>query len=119
MKQRLVADHRALDTLFEKLLDDIHGGDPSTCQASWGLFEKALIDHIDAEEVYLLRHLLADMGVRLELHAVKEENVKRLVVALRTHGAREEAVLYQSADELAPDMGEALASKLSAYRARH
>ena len=115
VKQRLVADHRALDTLFEKLLDDIHGGDASTCQASWGLFEKALIDHIDAEEVYLLpsfdrvnpieaagirqehatlRHLLADMGVRLELHAVKEENVKRLVVALRTHAAREEAVLY-------------------------
>ncbi len=59
------------------------------------------------------------MGVRLELHAVKEENVKRIVVALRTHGSREEAVLYQSADELAPDMGEALASKLSAYRARH
>jgi hemerythrin superfamily protein len=131
----LIADHRTLDTLFDALLEDIHEGDPRVCQASWGRFERALLDHIDAEEVFVLpsfdradpkdatglrqehatlRHLLAEMGVRLELHAVKEENVKRLVVALRTHAAREEALLYKWADKLDPALAGPLLKKLSA-----
>ena len=133
-RRRLVADHRALDALFETLLDDIHGGDSRVCQASWGRFERALLNHIDAEEVFLLpsfdrvdpvetaalrqehatlRHLLADMGVRLELHAVKEENVKRLVVAIRTHAAREEGLLYKWVDQLDPEVAGSLMKKLS------
>jgi hemerythrin superfamily protein len=136
---RLVADHRALDKLFDALLNDIHGGDSGVCQARWGRFEQALLNHIDAEEVFLLpsfervdsaetagirqehatlRHLLADMGVRLELHAVKEENVKRLVVALRTHAAREEALLYKWADQLGPELAGSLLQKLSAQGRR-
>jgi hemerythrin superfamily protein len=135
LRRRLVADHRALDTLFDALLNDIHGGDSRVCQASWGRFEQALLSHIDAEEVFLLpsfeqvdpretaalrqehatlRHLLADMGVRLELHAVKEEHVKRLVVALRTHAAREEALLYRWADKLDPELAASLLKKLLA-----
>jgi hemerythrin superfamily protein len=138
--QRLIADHRALDTLLDALHNDIHGGDPSVCQASWDRFEQALLNHIDAEELFLLpsfeqidrteaaairqehatlRHLVADMGVRLELHAVKEENVKRLVVALKTHAAREEVFLYKWADQLAPELENAFTRKLSARRAHH
>jgi len=134
LRLRLVADHRALDKLFEALLDDMHGGDPRVCQASWARFEQAMLNHIDAEEVFLLtsfdrvdpeeaaglrqehatlRHLLAEMGVRLELHAVKEEHVKRLVVAIRTHAAREEALLYKWADQLAPELAGPMLKKLS------
>jgi hemerythrin superfamily protein len=130
----LITDHRALDTIFNVLLEDIHGGNPRVYQLTWGRFEKALLNHIDAEEVFLLpsfdrvdpvestgirqehatlRHLLADMGVRLELHAVKEEHVRRLIVALRTHAAREEALLYKWADQLAPDLASAILQKLS------
>jgi len=139
VRARLIADHRAMDVLFEKLLEDVHAGSDGDRQTSWARFERALLDHIDAEEVYLLpvferknpveaagirqehatlRHLLADMGVRLELHAVREENVKRLVVALRTHAAREEALMYAAADDLAPDLSASLVRKLSAQRKR-
>src|SRR6185295_9193675 len=128
----LITDHRALDTIFNVLLEDIHGVNPAVCQVTWGRFERALLNHIDAEEVFLLpsfdridpvesagirqehatlRHLLADMGVRLELHAVKEEHVRRLVVALRTHAAREEALLYKWVYQLAPDLAAAVLKK--------
>jgi hypothetical protein len=137
--QHLLADHRALDKLFDALLKDIREGDPRVCQESWGRFERALLDHIDAEEVFLLpsferidaaetaalrqehatlRHLLADMGVRLELHALKEENVKRLVVALRTHAAREDALLYKWANKLHAALAEPLLKKLSSQERR-
>jgi len=137
--RRLISDHRALDSLFETLLLDMEGGDPACCQSSWARFEQALLNHIDAEEIFLLpsfdavdrseafrirqehatlRHLLADMGVRLELHAVKEEDVKRLVDAIRQHARREEEILYRWADELAPDLAGALAERLANGNAR-
>jgi hypothetical protein len=132
--QQLLSDHNALDALFDTLLLDMHGGDSSRCQASWARFEQAFLNHIDAEEVFLLpsfdrmdpsegtvirqehanlRHLLADMGVRLELHAVKEEHVERLIAALRLHARREEEFLYRWADQLAPELASALAARLS------
>jgi hypothetical protein len=135
--RRLLTDHEALDVLFDVLLNDIHGGDSRVCQTSWGRFEQALLNHIDAEEVDLLpsfdrvdpaetaalrqehaalRHLLAEMGVRIELHAVTEENAKRLIVALRTHAAREEALLYKWADKLPPDLAGSLLKRLSTQR---
>ncbi len=134
---RLLSDHRALDALFEALLRDIRRDDPATYQVTWARFEQAFLNHIDAEEVFLLpsfervdpseaaairqehatlRHLLADMGVRLELHAVKEDNVKALIETLRYHGRREEASMYRWADELAPDLASSLGDRLSAGR---
>ncbi len=131
---RLAAHHRELDALFDKLLLDMHGGDSATCQATWSRFERALLDHIEAEEVFLLpsfdgvhgreatiirqehaeiRHLLADMGVRLELHAVREEHVEKLIEALRKHAEREERLLYPWAEKLAPDLAISLMHKLS------
>jgi hypothetical protein len=132
--QRLISDHRALDSLFETLLLDMEGGDPVSGQLSWARFEQALLNHIDAEEIFLLpsfdavdrseairirqehatlRHLLADMGVRLELHAVKEENVKHLIDAIRQHARREEEILYRWADQLAPDVAGELSDRLA------
>ncbi len=132
---RLLSDHRALDVLFDMLLRDIKGGDPATCQATWSRFEQALLNHIDAEEVFLLpsfdrmdpsevagirqehatlRHLLADMGVRLELHVVREEHVRRLIDMLRRHAHREEAILYRWANQLPQDLADSLTRRLSA-----
>jgi hemerythrin superfamily protein len=134
LAEQLLSDHRELDTLFDALLLDIQGGDPPRCQATWARFELALLNHIDAEEIYLLpsfdrvdpleaagirqehatlRRLLAEMGVRLELHAVKEENVRRLIDTLRKHARREEVVLYRWADQLAPELTSSLAARLA------
>jgi hemerythrin superfamily protein len=137
LRHELIADHIALDRLFDRLLRDMSGGDAATCQTSWAEFETALLDHLEAEEVFLLpafdridkneangirqdhatiRHLLAEMGVRLELHAVKKEHVERLIDSLRRHASREEAALYRWADELAPDLARSLMNRLSADR---
>lgn len=129
----LIADHQHLDALFERLLDDIHGGDASVCQATWTTFEKALLAHLEFEEVLLLpmfeatnpeetetlrrqhaklRYLLAEMGVRLELHAVKEENVRSLVEFLRAHALREEVLLYRWSNALSREAAESLIERL-------
>ena len=134
--KRLLDDHAALDASFDALLAAMHGGDAAACQASWSRFEQGLLAHMDAEEVFLLpaferidpaetiairqehatlRHLLADMGVRLELHAVREEHVKRMVETLRGHARREELVLYRWAENVAPEIAEAIAKRLTPH----
>src|SRR6185295_7884381 len=92
--QLLLSDHQRLDALFQRLLDDVHCGDWTVCQATWSGFERELLAHIETEEEYLLpildreypneagvleqqhqsiRRLLADLGVRIELHALREQ----------------------------------------------
>jgi hypothetical protein len=84
----------------------------SSCRASNGSMPRRRAGL--RQEHATIRHLLADMGVRLEIHAVKEENVKRLIVALHTHAAREGTLLYKWADKLEPGLAESLLNKLSA-----
>ena len=133
---RLLADHQHFDALFSQLLADMHAGEWSTCQSTWSHFERELLDHMAAEEALVLpsfelvnpaetvqlreehatvRRLLADLGVRIELHAVKEEHVKRLIESLRAHAAREDALLYRWASELSPELQKALSDRLSTH----
>jgi iron-sulfur cluster repair protein YtfE (RIC family) len=135
---RLLADHQHLDTLFSHLLADMHAGDWRDCQRTWGRFERELLDHMAAEEALVLpsfervnpsetarlreehakvRALLADLGVRLELHAVKEEHVQGVIELLRSHAAREDALLYRWAAQLEPDLQKALLDRLSSHDA--
>ena len=133
---RLLADHRHFDTLFGQLLADMHAGEWDVCQGTWSRFERELLEHMAAEEALVLpifelvnpaetarlreehatvRRLLADLGVGLELHAVKEEQVQRLVESLRAHATREDALLYRWAAELNPDLKKALFDRLSSH----
>jgi Hemerythrin HHE cation binding domain len=136
--ERLLADHQHLDTLFSQLLADMHAGEWRICQRTWSRFERELLDHMAAEEALVLpsfervnpsetvglredhatiRSLLADLGVRLELHAVKEEHVRHLIESLRSHAAREDALLYRWAAELEPDLQKALRGRLASHAA--
>jgi hypothetical protein len=56
-----------------------------------------------------IRAGLAELGVELEIHVLREETVQRFVGALRAHAAREDELLYGWADD-------ALASGLLARR---
>ena len=134
--ERLFAEHQRFDALFSQLLADMHAGDWSICQATWNVFERDLLEHMAAEEALVLptfervnpaetaklreehvavRHWLAELGVCLELHAVKEANVQRLVESLRSHAAREDALLYRWATKLAPELQKTLLARLSAH----
>jgi hemerythrin superfamily protein len=136
--QRLLSDHQRLDSLFDRLLKDVRRGDWATCQATWARFERELLEHLEAEETFLLptfesehpdetatlrrehaniRRLLADMGVKLELHAEREQNVRRFVESLQSHAAREEALLYRWADHLPLELAQGLAERLRSHEA--
>jgi len=130
--QLLLRDHQRMDELMERLLDDIHRGEWSVCQSTWSTFERQLLQHFEAEETFLLpaldaespeetaalrtehanvRRLLADMGVRIELHTLREEHVRRFIEMLKAHAAREEALLYRQARDLPADIAETLAQR--------
>jgi hemerythrin superfamily protein len=135
---RLLADHQHLNALFSQLLADVQSGEWCVCQGTWSRFERELLDHMAAEEAFVLpsfervnraetehlreehatvRTLLADLGVRLELHAVKEEHVGQLIELLRSHAAREDALLYRWAAKLEPELQKALLNRLSSHGA--
>src|SRR6185437_12453607 len=111
----LNADHRHLDELFEALLNSIHVDDAEAAEAAWTELDHGLATHLEAEETYLLpvfdrfdtaeaaairtehgqiRNLAAELGVLLDIHALREEKVTEFVGFLRAHAAREEAKLY-------------------------
>jgi hypothetical protein len=133
--QLLLSDHQRLDELFARLLDDVHCGDWTVCQATWSRFERELLQPLEAEETFLLpmfereypeettvlradhtsiRRLLADLGIQVELHALREQNARYFVESLRGHAAREELLLYRWANDLPPEIADALAQRREA-----
>lgn len=123
LHEALTHDHQRLDAIFETLLNRVHAGDAEASREAWTRFEQGLEAHLAAEERSLLplfdahdpdeaaairgehreiRSLLAEMGVSLDLHALREEKVAAFVEALRRHAAREEASLYPWADQRLP-----------------
>lgn len=136
LSQALHDDHQRLDELYEELLNRIHVNDAEAADRAWSAFERGLLDHIDAEEKWMLplferldpaeaaairgEHaeilgLLADLGLGLELHVVRERAIEELIASLRAHAAREEASLYRWADAELP--AEPRASVLERLRA--
>ena len=130
--QLLLSDHQRLDKLFQRLLDDVHCGDWTVCQATWSSFERQLLEHLETEDKYLLpiferdypnetaglqqqhvsiRRLLADLGVRIELHVLREQHVRHFIEFLQAHAAREETLLYRGAKDLPPEVARALAER--------
>jgi len=130
--QLLLSDHQRLDALFQRLLDDVRCGDWTVCQATWNGFERQLLGHLETEEQYLLpifereypnetaaleqqhqsiRSLLADLGVRIELHALREQHVRHFIDFLKTHAAREEMLLYRQGKDLPPAVAGAFADR--------
>jgi hypothetical protein len=133
--QLLLSDHQRLDELFARLLDDVHCGDWNVCQATWSRFERELLEHLETEETLLLpkfegeypketallrdehasiRRLLADMGIQVELHALREQAARHFIESLRGHAAREELLLYRWTNDLAPAIANALAERRGA-----
>lgn len=132
--QKLLSDHKRLDALFERLLEDVRSGDWAVCQTTWSKFETDLLAHLEIEESLIfpsferenpsetaalrgehaiIRGLLADMSVRLELHAERELSVRTFVDALRAHAAREEELFYRWTKNVPSAIADALAGRLS------
>jgi hypothetical protein len=118
--------HRHLDHVFETLVSELECGDPLALRAEWDHFERELLEHLEIEERELLptlaprhrdevdriraehegiRAALTDLGVRLDLHCLRAEDVADFVEQLRTHAAREDAGVYRWLEEQGPEAG--------------
>ena len=120
LREHFLADHRRLESLFERLLDAFEAGDQIEMRRIWGLLEPALLGHLEAEELHLLpafsrvdeqaarglrgdhedfRKRLAELGAALDIHIVRLEVARAFIEALREHARKEDDLLYRWADE--------------------
>lgn len=111
----LVHDHARLDSMLGALLECVRADAQPEMERAWSDYEESLLAHLDAEEMFLLpglaahdpglassirdehaviRSTLAEVGVGLELHIVRDEHMRELARFLRAHARIEEASLY-------------------------
>jgi iron-sulfur cluster repair protein YtfE (RIC family) len=112
-------DHERLATVAEELLNRVHTDDLGVMEEGWAKFEAELLEHLAFEEEQLLprfegthaaeaawirqdharlRAAIAQMGVDLELHNLREERVQAFIDGLRAHSKQEEKIFYPWAD---------------------
>jgi hemerythrin len=140
VRERLQADHQELAGLFQRLKDAVEGADGPTIQQVWSEFEGRLLAHLKAEETYLLpslegahlrevaralaehgriRRLLADLGIRTDLHTLRKEAADDLVRQLEAHAAWEDGSIYKWAEaELSPRDHSSLLEAIASF-AKH
>jgi hypothetical protein len=111
LRDALVHDHEQIAPMFDAVLDRLHVGDVPAIDEAWTKLERALLAHLDAEEMFILpalarmdparatviraehadiREKLAECGVALELHSMSEERLTTLRDELRAHSQAEE-----------------------------
>jgi hemerythrin superfamily protein len=111
----LTTDHQRLEQLFRELENAVEGADQPTIQHDWTDFERGVLAHFEAEERLIfplletehapeverarkdherVRALLADLGVRTDLHLLRKDVADELIARLREHAAWEDRTLY-------------------------
>jgi len=120
--ERLRADHQKLDGMLRALAQATVAPEWDAIEASWDALEARLLCHMQAEERYLLplleashpaevkristehaqlRGRVAELGIAVELHLARPEEILTLVDALRRHTAYEDEALYRLAGDRA------------------
>jgi hemerythrin-like domain-containing protein len=111
----LAAHHRHLERVFEALVAEAQERDAESLHPEWKAFERELERHLALEEAEFLpdfarehpeeareirsdhaaiRSALVQMGIDLELHALRADAVAAFVEGLKAHARREEHLLY-------------------------
>ncbi len=109
--------------MLASILELVHVNLHPELDEHWTVFEDGVLAHLDAEEMFILpelsrhdspranqiraehaaiRALLAEIGIGLELHLVREEQMQELATFLRRHAAAEEVDFYKWADKELP-----------------
>jgi len=123
LRQQLVDQHAQLDRALTEISRAADGGAARDLRGAWSELENLLVRHLEFEEKELfprvealhpdwtagfrrdhteIRRLLADLGIRVDLHALRKAELDELVAALRAHAEREDATVYRWAGEAAP-----------------
>jgi hemerythrin superfamily protein len=111
----LKADHQELEVLFERVMASLRSADAERIRGCWLELDRALEQHLSAEEQLMLPHFdrdcpadaarvrsdhheirtrLVELGVELDLHSLNPASAARFIDALRGHAAFEERAFY-------------------------
>jgi hemerythrin superfamily protein len=130
----LTSDHQRLEQLFRELANAVEGADQPTIQRDWTEFERGLLAHFEAEERLIfplletehapeverakkdherVRELLANLGVRTDLHLLRKDVADELIARLREHAEWEDRTIYpwvqsRASEETRRSLGELL-----------
>jgi uncharacterized protein (TIGR02284 family) len=117
---RLRLDHVEFEASLERLRAFMVAGDAELARGEWDELEGAILRHIDAEEMFLLpafareepveaatlqsehaevRRHMGEIGVALDLHTLRLEQIDEMFRAVARHIARESRTLYAWADQ--------------------
>jgi hemerythrin superfamily protein len=120
----LLEDHARLDQAFTDLGFAAESADPDELTRAFGELETELTGHLELEERELfplaepfhaervaalraehdrIRKLVAELGVRADLHTLTKKAVDDLVETLRRHAEEEDRTLYRWVEANAPE----------------
>jgi hemerythrin superfamily protein len=137
LRQALRQDHDAIERGLEHLLMSARMNDWERLRGALSEIERDLRAHLEAEETFMLpkfervdaertRHIreehaeiekrLVDLGVALDLHALRDSTIEQFVKLLQEHARGEERALYSWAQAALGEQEKA--SALSRLRAR-
>jgi hemerythrin-like domain-containing protein len=124
LRESLVAEHALLEQALHELACAAEGADRTVLVQAFTDLERGLVKHLELEERELfplvepfhhdgieesrrdherIRRLLADLGVRADLHTLDKATVDELVEALRRHSEHEDRTLYHWVETNAPE----------------
>lgn len=133
LPQAFLSHHARLDALLVRLHDEAEAGVRPALERTWAELEREMLAHLEEEELYLFpalaaenaaeqaalaadharfRTLLAEIGVAVELHAIRLETIDELARSIREHAERENAFLYPWAQRAAEPGPRALRARL-------
>jgi hemerythrin-like domain-containing protein len=119
----LEEDHRHLRMLLDRLVASVRAEDREAAATAWARVEKALLKHLDVEEMFvfptlvqshakeveallrehaLLRKGIGVIGLALDLHTARAESIEEFCAVLREHAEREESLAYEQAEQRLP-----------------
>jgi len=136
VERHMAQDHRELETLLKQLQEDAEAPECAAMHGTWCELEERLLGHLVAEEHYLLplieadhpaevartlgehdeiRRQVSELGVAIELHAVRQPAIQELIRTLQAHARFEDETLYPLVGEKAsPILQERLGALLKA-----
>lgn len=119
MRRFMAESHQHLSELFVRVLAAASANAPDLREL-WDELDHGLLAHMEAEERFVLprlarahpdeaveilrehgriREQLLELGVAVDLHAIRLEQSRAFIETLRGHAEREDRLLYRWADE--------------------
>ena len=132
----MVRSHQHLRDQVTRLLAALQADARADATALWNEFEHKLLDHMEAEERFvlpafahvdygeaaavlrdhgLIRESLLELGIAVDLHYIRFERSQSFIDLLFRHAEREESLLYRWADDrLSPGVIQAIKARVAA-----